>query len=135
MGRRTEPKLTSRERLNRGLHYTAVGPVDITRGVVGITAHSAESAAGAIKRRAREARAVQHEVAAEVEAVKQVVAELPQMLAEARKAQHRRRRRLFVFGFLGLATVGGVVAFVITRRSAAPEPSPLPPSVEVAPKL
>jgi len=135
MGRKSEPKLTSRERLNRGLHYTAVGPVDITRGVAGITAHSAESAAAAIKRRAREARAVQHEVAAEVEAVKQVVAELPQVLQDVRKAQHRRRRRLFVFGFLGLATAGGAVAFVIARRSSAQEPSALPPSVEVAPKI
>ena len=51
MGRTSEPKLTSRERLNRGLHYTAVGPVDITRGVVGITANSAESAAVALRRR------------------------------------------------------------------------------------
>jgi len=36
MGRKTEPKLTSRERLTRGLRYTAVGPVDVTRGVVGV---------------------------------------------------------------------------------------------------
>lgn len=135
MGRRTEPKLTSRERLNRGLHYTAVGPVDITRGVVGISVHSAGSAADAVKRRAREARAVQQDVAKEAEAVKQVVADLPQLLQEARKSQHRRRRRLFVFGFLSLATVGGAIAFVIARRSTTPEPSPLPPSVEVAPKL
>ena len=136
MGRRTEPKLTSRERLNRGLHYTAVGPVDITRGVVGVSVHGAESAATALKRRVREARAVQHEVAKEVDTVKQVVAELPQRLQEARKAQHRGRRRLFVFGFLGLsAVVGGAVAFSIARRSAASEPSPLPPSVDVAPKI
>ncbi|MCX2929252.1 cell wall synthesis protein CwsA [Mycobacterium sp. CVI_P3] len=136
MGRRTEPKLTSRERLNRGLHYTAVGPVDITRGVVGVSVHGAESAASALKRRAREARAVQLEVANEAEAVKQVVAELPQMLQEARKSQHRRRRRLVVFGFLGLAVVAGAaVAVTIARRSATPEPSPRPPSVEVTPKL
>jgi hypothetical protein len=136
MGRRTEPKLTSRERLNRGLHYTAVGPVDITRGVVGVSVQGAESAASAIKRRAREARAVQHELAKEAQAVKQVVAELPQLLQEARASQHRRRRRLFVFGFLGLAVVaGGAVAFSIARRSAAPEPSTLPPSVDVAPKI
>ncbi|WP_319428690.1 cell wall synthesis protein CwsA [Mycobacterium sp. RTGN5] len=139
MGRRTEPKLTSRERLNRGLHYTAVGPVDITRGVVGVSVQGAESAANAIKRRAREARTVQHEVAKEaakeVDAVKQVVAELPQLLQEARKSPHRRRRRLFVFGFLGLGLAGGAVAFAISRRSATPEPSALPPSVDVAPKI
>ncbi|QEN11853.1 cell wall synthesis protein CwsA [Mycolicibacterium sp. ELW1] len=135
MGRTSEPKLTSRERLNRGLHYTAVGPVDITRGVVGITANSAESAAVALRRRAREARAVQQEVGTELEAVRQVVADFPQVLQEVRTSRHRRRRRLFVFGFLGLAAVGGAVAFVITRRSSAPEPSPRPPSVDVSPKI
>ncbi|MBI3691012.1 MAG: cell wall synthesis protein CwsA [Mycolicibacterium aromaticivorans] len=135
MGRKSEPKLTSRERLNRGLHYTAVGPVDITRGVVGITANSAESAAVALRRRAREARAVQEEVGTELEAVRQVVAEFPQVLQEVRTSRHRRRRRLFVFGFLGLAAVGGAVAFVIARRSSAPEPSPRPPSVDVSPKI
>lgn len=136
MGRRTEPKLTARDRLNRGLHYTAVGPVDITRGAVGVSVHGAESAASAIKRRAREARAVQHELTKDAEAVKQVVAELPQVLQEVRKSQHRRRRRLFVFGFLGLAVVaGGAVAFSIARRSATPEPSALPPSIDVSPKI
>jgi hypothetical protein len=143
MGRRSEPKLTSRERLNRGLHYTAVGPVDITRGVVGVSVHSAGSAAAGLRRRAREARAARERLAEakvglayDAAAVKQVVAELPQVLQEVRKSQHRRRRRLFVFGFLGLTLVaGGAVAFAITRRSAAPEPSTLPPSVEVAPKL
>lgn len=136
MGRRTEPQLTARERLNRGLHYTAVGPVDITRGVVGVSVHGAESAASAIKRRAREARALRDELTKEAEAVKQVVAELPQVLQGVRKSQHRRRRRLFVFGFLGLAVVaGGAVAFSIARRSATPEPSTLPPSVDVAPKI
>ncbi|TGD84661.1 cell wall synthesis protein CwsA [Mycolicibacterium sp. CH28] len=143
MGRKTEPKLTSRERLTRGLHYTAVGPVDITRGVVGISVHSAESAAARMRRRAREARVAQEEFAAareaiakEAAAVKQVVAELPQALADARKSPQRRRRRLFVFGFLGLAAVAGsVVAVTIARRSSQPEPSALPPSVEVTPKL
>jgi Cell wall synthesis protein CwsA len=105
--------------------------------------HSAESVAAGVRRRARDARAarerlaaVQDDLAHEAAAVKQVVAELPQVLHEVRKSQHRRRRRLFVFGFLGLATLaGGAVAFTIARRSATPEPSPLPPSVEVAPKL
>nr|WP_231748680.1 cell wall synthesis protein CwsA [Mycobacterium sp. M26] len=59
----------------------------------------------------------------------------PAALQEARTAPHRRRRRLLVFGGLGLATVvGGAVAFSIVRRSMQPEPSALPPSVEVAPK-
>ncbi|WP_167107963.1 cell wall synthesis protein CwsA [Mycobacterium sp. DL592] len=134
MGRKTEPKLTSRQRLNRGLHYTAVGPVDVTRGAVGLTVHSAESAAAGIRRRYRDTRAARQQLAQEAAAVKQVVAELPAALQEARTAP-RRRRRLLVFGGLGLATlVGGAVALRIVRRSMQPEPSALPPSVEVAPK-
>ena len=142
MGRKTEPKLTSRERLTRGLHYSAVGPVDVTRGVVGISVHSAESAAAGARRRYRDARAARQELdrvreglTQEAAAVKQVVADLPAALQDARGAAHRRHRRLWVFGALGLATaVGGAVAFSIVRRSMQPEPSALPPSVEVAPK-
>jgi Cell wall synthesis protein CwsA len=142
MGRKTEPKLTSRERLTRGLRYSAVGPVDVTRGVVGISVHSAESAAAGARRRYRDARAAHKDlaerregIAPEASAVKQVVAELPAALQEAHGVAHRRRRRLWVFGTLGLATVvGGAVAFGIVRRSMQPEPSALPPSVEVAPK-
>ena len=134
MARKHEPKLTSQQRLRRGLHYTAVGPVDVTRGVVGVTVHSAESAAAGIRRRYRTTRAAREQLAQEAAAVKQVVAELPAALQDARKAQHRRRRAL-VFGSLGLAAVvGGAVALRIVRRSMQPEPSALPPSVEVAPK-
>lgn len=142
MGRKTEPRLTSRERLTRGLRYTAVGPVDVTRGVVGISAHSAQSTAASLRRRyekarvARQVAAAQDGLAREVSAVQQVVSGLPQALQDARRAQHRRRRRLAIFGALGVATVvGGAVAFTIVRRSSQPEPSALPPSVEVAPKL
>ncbi len=142
MGRKTEPRLTSRERLTRGLRYTAVGPVDVTRGVVGIGVHSAESTAARLRQRyqkaqvARRLAEAQDGLAREASAVQQVVSGLPQALQEARKAQHRRRRRLAIFGALGVATVvGGAVAFTIVRRSAQPEPSALPPSVEVAPKI
>ena len=78
---------------------------------------------------------MREELTQEAAAVKQVVADLPAALQEARNAAHRRHRRLWVFGALGLATaVGGAVAFSIVRRSMQPEPSALPPSVEVAPK-
>ena len=125
-----------------GLRYTAVGPVDVTRGVVGIGVHSAESTAARLHRRYEKARvarrlsAAQEALAREASAVQQVVSDLPQALQDARRAQHRRRRRLAIFGALGLATVvGGAVAFTIVRRSSQPEPSALPPSVEVAPKI
>lgn len=142
MGRKTEPRLTSRERLTRGLRYTAVGPVDVARGAVGISVHSAQSTAAELRRRYEKARlarrlsTAQESLAREAAAVQQVVSGLPQALHDARKAQHRRRRRLAIFGTLGLATVvGGAVAFTIVRRSSQPEPSALPPSVDVAPKL
>jgi hypothetical protein len=141
MGRKSETKLTSQERLARGLRYTAIGPVDITRGAVGVTAQSARSATSELRARYREARLaeraalLQEGLLDEAAAVKEVVANLPQALQDARKGTHRRRRRLFIFGGIGLATVvGGAVAFTIVRRSSQPEPSALPPSVEVAPK-
>ncbi len=132
MGRTTEPGLSSRERLTRGLRYSAVGPVDVTRGVVGLTAHSAGSAVAGVRRRYRKSRASRRELTPD--AVKQAVAELPAALQEVRR-KPQRRRRLRVFGGLGLATVvGGAVAFSIVRRSMQPEPTTLPPSVEVTPK-
>jgi len=141
MGPNTDTTITPGERLTRGLRYTAVGPVDITRGAVAISARSAQSTASGLRRRYRQARVSQHladaqeGLAKEAAAVQQVVSGLPQALQDARAAQHRRRRRLFVFGFLGIAAVaGGAVAYTIARRSAQPEPSALPPSVEVAPR-
>lgn len=45
MSEQAEARLTPRERLTRGLTHTAVGPVDVTRGVVGLGVHSAQSTA------------------------------------------------------------------------------------------
>jgi hypothetical protein len=141
MGRKSETKLSSQERLARGLRYTAIGPVDIARGAVGVSVQSARSATSELRARCREARLaeraaqLQEGLFDEAAAVKEVVASLPQALQDARKGSHRRRRRLFIFGGIGLATVvGGAVAFTIVRRSSQPEPSTLPPSVEVAPR-
>lgn len=141
MGLKTETKLTSQERLNRGLRYSAIGPIDVTRGAVGVSVNSAKSATGEIRTRCRKARlakrvaAAQESLINEAAAVKEVVSGLPQAINDARKAQQRRRRRLWIFGGLGLATLaGGAVAFAVVRRSSQPEPSTLPPSVEVAPK-
>lgn len=140
MGRKSETTLTSQERLVRGLRYSAIGPVDVTRGALGVGVSSARSATSELRQRCRQARlaervsAVQEVLGNEVSAVQEVVANLPQALHDARTTQHRRRRRLFVFGGIGLAVVGGAAAFVIVRRSSQPEPSVLPPSVEVTPK-
>lgn len=139
MGRKTEIRLTPRERLSRGLRYSAIGPVDVTRGAIGVSAQSARATAAQVRKRFQEAR----EAAAEWDAldepgpVQQVVAAVPQVIHEVRVSQ-RRHRRLLVFGALGvLSVVGGAIAFRTIRSSQThthSEQSSLAPTVEVSPK-
>ena len=137
-GRRS--RLTPRQRLTRGLTYTAVGPVDITRGTVGLSLHSAYSAGGRLRelyrksRVAKELSEAQETVARELAAAQEVVAGLPQALQEARKPRHARSKWVVATAVGVAALAAGAVAFSIIRRSMQPEPSPRPPSVEVAPK-
>jgi hypothetical protein len=122
------------------LTYTAVGPVDITRGTVGLSLHSASSAGGRLRelyrksRVAQELSEAQETVARELAAAQEVVASLPQALQEARKPRHTRRKWVVATAVGVAALAAGAVAFSIVRRSMQPEPSPRPPSVEVAPK-
>ena len=131
-------RLTPRERLSRGLQYTAVGPVDVTRGLVGLGAHSAQAGASSLRRRYHEgqlARDIQHAQEAlvqELAAAQEVVTGLPEALAagpsltpaQAAAVGARRSRR------------GGARGRRVRRsrssaaRSSA-EPSALPPSVDV----
>jgi hypothetical protein len=136
----TKTQLTPGQRLTRGLTYTAVGPLDITRGTVGLGLQSAQSAGSELRRRyskariARQVSSAQETLARDLAAAQEVAAGLPQAFQEARRP-NRRRRRLVIFSVAGLLTLaGGAVAFTIIRRSAEPEPSPRPPSVEVTPK-
>ena len=137
----TKTRLTPRQRLTGGLAYTAVGPLDITCGTVGLGLQTAHSAGSGLRRRYAKARiahrvsAAQETVARELAAAQEVVAGLPQALQEARKPGSRRRRRLIIFSAAAVVTLaGGAVAFTMIRRSSEPEPSPRPPSVEVTPK-
>lgn len=136
-------RLTPRARLARGLKYSTVGPVDVTRGALGLGFGSAQSSAAWVRNRYRRGRiaeqlrqdlAVAQEVlASEVAAAQEVVAALPETLKDARRS--RRRPRPWVLAVAGVAVLGiGAVTFSIVRRSTQPEPSPLPPSVEVTPK-
>jgi hypothetical protein len=140
MSKKAETRLTSRERLTRGLTYSAVGPVDVTRGVVGLGVHSAQSTASELRRRYREGRlareiaAAQETIALELAAAQEVVANLPQALQEARRSQRRSKRTWLIVAAVATVLAGGAVAFSIVRRSTRPEPSPLPPSVEVQPR-
>jgi Cell wall synthesis protein CwsA len=139
MSQKTDVRLTPSQRLSRGLKYSAVGPVDVTRGTVGLSWQGAQSAVGRVRRRvdksrlAKELGDAQETIVAELAAAQEVLASLPQVIAEARKP--KRRRRPLVLAAVGAVTLaGGAVVFAIVRRSMQPEPSTLPPSVNVSPK-
>lgn len=143
MRAKTESRLTPRQRLTRGLTYSTVGPVDLTRGALGLGAQSAQSAAAQLRRRYREGRlarelaAAQETLAQELAAAQQVVTGLPQALQQARRSQRRGRRAWIVGGAAVAVLAGGAVAFSVVRRSTRSgpqEPSPRPPSVDVQPR-
>jgi hypothetical protein len=141
MSATTNTRLTPRQRLSRGLAYTAVGPVDVTRGVVGLGVQSAQAGASSLRRRyregrlARELQATQEAIAQELAAAQEVAAGLPEALQKARRSQRRGKRPWLIAGVAVLALAGGAVVFSIVRRSTRPpEPSPRPPSVEVQPR-
>lgn len=141
MSRKTAIPLTPRQRLSRGLSHTATGPVDVTRGVVGLGAASARSGAAQLRQRyrdsrlAREVAAAPELVAKELSAVQEVVAALPQALQEARQSRRRHLRPLIISGLAVVLLAGGAAAAVVARRSTQhDEPSPRPPSVDVQPK-
>jgi cell wall synthesis protein CwsA len=130
----SKTRLTSRERFARGLKHSASGPVDITRGALGLGLVSARSSAAWVGSHYRQgARAAQETLAAEIAAAQEAVANLPETLQNARRARRRPRPLVLALAGVGVLAVGGV-AFSIIRRSMKPDPSPLQPSVEVTPK-
>jgi hypothetical protein len=140
MSAKNQTQLTPRQRLTRGLTYTAVGPVDVTRGVVGLSLHSAQAGASNLRRHYREGRlardlqTAQETLAQELAAAQDVVTSLPQAFQQARQSQRRSKWRWMIAGFAVVALTGGALAFSIVRRSSRPESSPRPPSVEVRPR-
>ncbi|MEE6136190.1 cell wall synthesis protein CwsA [Mycobacterium sp. 050128] len=143
MNAQAESQLTPRQRLSRGLAYSAIGPVDVARGAIGLGAHSVQSTASELHRRYREGQlardiaAAQETLAQELAAAQEVVSSLPQALQNARKSQRRRGKRpLLIAGVAVVVLAGGAAAFSIVRRSVnrdSPE-SPRPPSVDVQPR-
>ena len=140
MRARNQTRLTPRQRLSRGLSYTAVGPVDVTRGVVGLGVHSAQAGASNLRRRYREGRpardlqSAQEVLAQELAAAQEVVAGLPEALQHARRSRRRGKRPWVIAGIAAAVLAAGAAAFSIVRRSTQREPSPLPPSVDVQPR-
>lgn len=136
-------RLTAPARLARGLKYSAVGPIDVTRGVLGVSLHSARSSASWAGKRYRRARIAdrlrtdlaiaQGAIADQLAGAQDAVTNLPQTLQGTGKA--RRRPRPLVLLGAGVAVLAvGAVTFSIVRRSTQPEPSTLQPSVNVTPK-
>jgi len=109
--------------------------VDITRGVLGIGADTAQATAAELRRR-YESGKLQRQLAAAAEAV----AALPETIQEAVQEvvsppKKRRRRPLLIAAVAVTVLGGGAAAFSIVRRRSRPqEPPTLAPSVEVAPK-
>jgi hypothetical protein len=140
MSARNRTLLTPRQRLTRGLAYTAVGPLDVTRGLVGLGLHSAQVGASNLRRHYREGRvardlqATHDTFAQELAAAQDMVAGLPQAFQQARQSRRHSRRPWMIAGCALVALAGGAVAFSIIRRSSLQEPSPRPPSVEVQPR-
>jgi hypothetical protein len=135
--------MTPTERIARGLKYSTVGPVDVTRGALGVGFNSTRSSLAWVANRYRRGRiksqlakdlaAAQDAIAHELAAAQDVVTNLPAALQDARKAR-RRPKPLLVVG-AGVAVLAvGAVSFSIIRRSMQPDPSPLPPSVDTPPK-
>jgi len=140
MGSKNDIQLTPRQRLTRGLAYTAAGPVDVTRGVVGLGVHSARAGASSLRRRyhegrlARDLHSAQEALVQELAAAQEVVAGLPEALQQARRSQRRGKRPWVIAGVAAIVLAGGAAAFSIVRRSSQQEPSTLPSSVDVQPR-
>jgi hypothetical protein len=138
MSGKAESRLTPRERLARGLTYTAVGPVDVTRGVVGLGVHSVSRLRHRYRKGqlARDIAAAQETIAQELGAAQDVVTNLPQA-RRSRRSRRRGKRPLLIAGVVvGVLAVGGA-AFSIVRRSMRPsaeDSSPRPPSVDIQPR-
>lgn len=136
-------RLTPAGRIARGLKYSTVGPVDVTRGALGVGLDSVRSSAAWVGDRYRRSRiasqlrkdlaTAQEAVVNELAAAQEVITNIPQAFQEARKSK-RRPRPLVLIG-AGVAVIAvGAVTFSIIKRSTQPDPSPRPPSVDVEPR-
>ncbi len=76
-----------------------------------------------------------HQVRSELAAAQEAITGLPETIEKARRSRAGSRRRPLLIAGIGVTVLaGGAVAFAIVRRSTQPEPSPLPPSVDVTPR-
>ncbi len=138
-----DSRLTPGQRLRRGLAHTAAGPVDVTRGTVGLAAHTLAAGVTSLRRRYRdgqlrkELEAAQAVIGRELGAAQDVLAALPETFQEARANRAHSRRPWLIAGAAAATLVVGGAAFAVVRRSTRrpQEPATLPPSVQVEPKI
>ncbi|UCZ60687.1 cell wall synthesis protein CwsA [Mycolicibacterium phocaicum] len=102
--------------LGRGLKYTIVGPLLMLRGLLGLGVGSTLGTARWVGRRCHRGEDSAGDLAVVVQ------------------AGAKRRRPLLIAGATVAVLALGGVTFSIVRRSMQPEPSPLPPSVDVTPQ-
>lgn len=107
---------SSGARLGRGLKYSIVGPLLILRGVLGLGVGSTVGTARWVGRRCHRS------------------ADSAGDLAVVVQTGSKRRRPLLIAGATVAVLALGGITFSIVRRSMQPEPSPLPPSVDVTPQ-
>ena len=108
---------SSGARLGRGLKYSIVGPLLILRGVLGLGVGSTLGTARWVGRRCHRGEDTAGDLALVVES-----------------SGSKRRRPLLIAGATVAVLALGGITFSIVRRSMQPEPSPLPPSVDVTPQ-
>lgn len=108
---------SSGARLARGLKYTIVGPLLILRGVLGLGVGSTLGTARWVGRRCHRSEDTAGDLALVVES-----------------SGSKRRQPLLIAGATVAVLALGGITFSIVRRSMQPEPSPLPPSVDVTPQ-
>jgi len=107
---------SSGARLGRGLKYTIVGPLLMLRGLLGLGVGSTLGTARWVGRRCHRSEDSAGDLAVVVQA-----------------GANRRRPLLIAGATVAVLALGGIT-FSIVRRSMQPEPSPLPPSVDVTPQ-
>ncbi|MUL49743.1 cell wall synthesis protein CwsA [Mycobacterium sp. CBMA293] len=107
---------SSGARLGQGLKYSIIGPLLILRGVLGIGVGSTVGTARWVGRRCHRSEDAAGDLAVVVQ------------------AGSKRRRPLLIAGATVAVLALGGITFSIVRRSMQPEPSPLPPSVDVTPQ-
>ncbi|MDR3659875.1 MAG: cell wall synthesis protein CwsA [Mycobacterium sp.] len=101
--------------MGRGLKYSVVGPLLILRGLLGLGLGSTVGTARWVGRRCRRSEDSTGDLAVVVQ------------------AGSKRRRPLLIAGATVAVLALGGITFSIVRRSMQPEPSALPPSVDVTP--